>query len=634
MQFRKDINGLRAIAVLAVVVFHFNPNWLPGGFAGVDVFFVISGYLMTGIIFKKFDKESFSLINFYVARARRIIPALAALCFVLLIYGWMFLIPAEFQLLSKHTLVSIGFFSNMAYWRESGYFDAISHEKWLLHTWSLSVEWQFYIIYPAILLFLKRKLSLTSIKKVILFSTIISFLYCVYSSYSTPSLAYYFLPSRAWEMMLGGLAYLYPIRLTNKANKSLQVLGVIMIALSYALVDESNYWPGYLAVIPCLGAYLIILANDNYNFLTGNYIFQKIGLWSYSIYLWHWPLVVYYYEHSGGHGTSIAYMLLSVALGLLSFRYIESIGFKQLHRNSIINLLKFKPVLFALFIGTCSIAIYMSGGADSQLRTAASSDTALYLKQYQKVNYLNKEVKQAYKAQCNFYDGSRAKTHIADSCVDNGVGGVFVWGDSHAQALGYGLRKTLRDVNFNQVATSGCRPLIKEDTFSKGEFKKACDKSNKKAKEAVLKIRPSIIVLAQKLEHDKNDYFEIEAFLEENNINAYIILAGPVPQWRPSLPKAIVKRHFDTQKKYIKDIYFVKAANEVNNILSQRYKHTQIHFVSIIDSLCREDGKCLAKVDNDNTPLVWDYGHLSLEGSLYIAENIFKPVLINALNSQ
>jgi peptidoglycan/LPS O-acetylase OafA/YrhL len=146
LQFRKDLNGLRAIAVVAVVLFHFNASWMPGGFAGVDVFFVISGFLMTGIIFRGIEQKNFSILRFYVARANRIIPALAVLCLFLLVFGWFYLTPLDYKALGKHAAGSMGFLSNFMYMRESGYFDAASREKWLLHTWSLSVEWQFYII--------------------------------------------------------------------------------------------------------------------------------------------------------------------------------------------------------------------------------------------------------------------------------------------------------------------------------------------------------------------------------------------------------------------------------------------------------------------------------------------------------
>ncbi len=139
MHFRKDINGWRAIAVIAAVLFHFHENWIPGGFAGVDIFFVISGFLMTAIIFRGLEKDNFSIVNFYVARTNRIIPPLAVLCFALFIFGYIYLVPFDFEISGKHIASSMVFFSNLIYWKESNYFDAQSQEKWLLHTWSYSI---------------------------------------------------------------------------------------------------------------------------------------------------------------------------------------------------------------------------------------------------------------------------------------------------------------------------------------------------------------------------------------------------------------------------------------------------------------------------------------------------------------
>ena len=148
MTFRYDINGIRALAVLSVVIYHFLPESLPGGFVGVDVFFVISGYLMTSIIITKLDVNKFNIWDFYLARANRIIPALLALCFTLLILGFFLITPVEYEKLAKQILASSLFISNLVYYKESGYFAEDSLENWLLHTWSLSVEWQFYLIYP------------------------------------------------------------------------------------------------------------------------------------------------------------------------------------------------------------------------------------------------------------------------------------------------------------------------------------------------------------------------------------------------------------------------------------------------------------------------------------------------------
>lgn len=208
MKFRKDINGLRAVAVIAVVLFHFNNEWLPGGFAGVDVFFVISGYLMTKIIFEGVENGTFSILAFYSSRAKRIIPALAVCCLVLVLFGWFFLSVIDYEVLSKHVLSSITFLSNIVYATEQGYFDSSSHEKWLLHTWSLSVEWQFYLLFPIFVYFLLKIMSYGKARIAVLITTAFSFLISAIATDIWPSYSYFLLPTRAWEMLVGGIAYL------------------------------------------------------------------------------------------------------------------------------------------------------------------------------------------------------------------------------------------------------------------------------------------------------------------------------------------------------------------------------------------------------------------------------------------
>lgn len=328
MNFRYDINGLRAIAVIAVVLFHFNSTWVPGGFSGVDVFFVISGFLMTGIIFRGLENSHFSLLKFYLARASRIIPALTVLCLVLLVFGWFYLNPLDYKALGKHVYKSILFGSNHTYLKESGYFDVASKEKLLLHTWSLSVEWQFYIIYPFILMALKRFLPLEKLKQFIVAGTVLGFTFCVIFTIKWPDGAYYLLVSRAWEMMMGGVAFLYPWNVSEKKKKIAEVLGLLLILSSYIFVSSELPWPGHFALIPVLGAYLVIVSNQQTSFITNNIVFQYLGRWSYSIYLWHWPIVVfgYYFALSSWVWGGVA---LSIGLGFLSFKFIECYKFKK-----------------------------------------------------------------------------------------------------------------------------------------------------------------------------------------------------------------------------------------------------------------------------------------------------------------
>jgi len=252
MNFRLDINGLRAIAVLSVVIFHFNANWLPSGFVGVDVFFVISGFLMTGIVWTKLIENNFSFIKFYVARCQRIIPALSMLALALLIYGWFSLSPLEYKELSKHILSSLSFLSNIIYWQESGYFDSGSHEKWLLHTWSLSVEWQFYILYPIALFLLIKLLPTNTIKRFIVILTIIGFIFSAFAVKVWPNPSYYLLPTRAWEMLAGGCAYFYPISTSRLNRKWTSNIGIVLIVTSFFCFSDQTPWPGLYALIPVI----------------------------------------------------------------------------------------------------------------------------------------------------------------------------------------------------------------------------------------------------------------------------------------------------------------------------------------------------------------------------------------------
>lgn len=323
MSFRYDINGLRAIAVIAVVLFHFNPAWAPGGFAGVDVFFVISGFLMTGIIFRGLERDSFNIFKFYMARANRIIPAMTILCLVILVFGWFYLSPFGYRELGKHVSSSLGFVSNVVYWRESGYFDAASHEKWLLHTWSLSVEWQFYILYPIVLVALKKFLSLENLKRLIVVGTILGFSFSVIATMKWPNPAYYLLPTRAWEMMMGGVAFLYPWSFSESRKKAVELIGLALILGSYVFVSSDVPWPGHFALLPVLGAYLIIVSNRQSSFITNNALFQYLGKWSYSIYLWHWPVVVFLYFYEL-HSYELFGIFASIVLGFSSYYFVES----------------------------------------------------------------------------------------------------------------------------------------------------------------------------------------------------------------------------------------------------------------------------------------------------------------------
>lgn len=324
--FRKDINGLRAWAVIAVVLYHFSVPGFTGGFVGVDIFFVISGFLMTRIISEGLGKRRFSLRRFYAARARRIIPALTGLCATLMAAGW-FLLPAlEYRHLAKHAAGSLLFLSNFLLRNETGYFDIDSHEKWLLHTWSLSVEWQFYLVLPLILLAIwKLRPSKTLLTTTVALGFIGSLALSITLTPNQPSTAFYLLPTRAWELFAGGLLCLLFTRPVAN-GKLLELGGFALIIGSIVLFDSATPWPGYWALVPVTGTMMVLIASRSDSIWTGTRLAQWFGDTSYSIYLWHWPVAVallYIQRHEQPVAVLIG-LGLSLLLGYASFRFIES----------------------------------------------------------------------------------------------------------------------------------------------------------------------------------------------------------------------------------------------------------------------------------------------------------------------
>ncbi|MFT2791572.1 acyltransferase family protein [Serratia sp. T13T92] len=359
--FRHDINGLRAWAVIAVVLFHFGIPCFGGGFVGVDVFFVISGFLMTKIIVNGLEADKFSIWKFYLARARRIIPALVALCLCLLALGWFWLPTADYKTLSIHALSAIFFISNIKFWREAGYFDAASHEKWLLHTWSLSVEWQFYLILPIAFMVMWHFWKTNGIKFVIFAGCILSFALSSYLAFKTPAAAFFLLPTRAWEMLAGGAVWWGTRNATISAPKAKQIelLGFILISASIVLFNPSLAWPGLNAAVPVIGAMLVLGAGRQNSIFTSNFIAERLGVSSYSIYLWHWPVVVLltYTETAHQWQWIVIGIIVSLVLGELSLHLIENPARRRLSKQTPWgNVLTI--ALCMVIISAASLAIY------------------------------------------------------------------------------------------------------------------------------------------------------------------------------------------------------------------------------------------------------------------------------------
>ncbi|WP_343731137.1 acyltransferase family protein [Duganella sp.] len=625
MDFRRDINGLRAWAVLAVILFHFNPAWLPGGYAGVDVFFVISGYLMTSIICRGLQQDKFRVFQFYLARGRRIIPALLAPCLLLLVLGWCFLLPPEYLALGKHVAGSLAFVSNMVYWKEAGYFAAGAHEKWLLHTWSLSVEWQFYLLYPLALMAVRRLLGLRALRWAVLAGALLSFGLSVYATPRFPDGAFFLLPTRAWEMMMGGLALLFPLGWLTQRPRLTEACGLLMIAASYILISESNPWPGSLALLPVTGAFLVIQANRQQGVPTNNPLFQWLGNISYSLYLWHWPIVVLLAYW--GVLTEPAWQLGGIAASLAA-AYASYLWVEQPMRTRV------QPRWSASWAGASAALLAMGGavvltnGMIGAYRPVSVSDRASFVAAYgEKYKHLTVS---HWIDKCNVVDvlSRTGKPDTDPICTTKqGDGGVFLWGDSHAEALSFGLRAQLpKGTPFYQVTSAGCRPSLHDDIKQKGLFAVACKYSNQFAMKKIAELRPTTVVMAQQRDHEKTDWREIGAALKAAGVRQ-AILVGPVPQWQPSLPIVIVNRHWSDPHPYIQDAALDQSILRTNAKMRALTAGTGVTFVSVIDQLCRAEA-CLARVPPASDLLLVDYGHLSEEGSSYVVKNLLVPQLM------
>lgn len=339
-QYRADIDGLRAVAVLAVIVFHAFPKWLSGGFAGVDIFFVISGFLISSIIFASFNNGTFSFADFYARRARRIFPALIVVFLPVVFFGWYILTPDEFSMLGKHMAAGAGFVANIALWMETGYFDSSADVKPLLHFWSLGVEEQFYIVWPLLLWAAwKRKWNFFVVGCVL---ASLSFVANIIGIKNYADAVFYLPITRFWELLSGaGLAYMVVMlghkdigSLFVERNKAVaatniaSVVGTLLLITAILTLDKSRAFPGWWAIMPVAGTLLIIAAGPKAHLnrlLLGNRLMVWLGLISYPLYLWHWPLLAFGKILGGSMPKELRIMLMAAAvlLAWVTYQLVE-----------------------------------------------------------------------------------------------------------------------------------------------------------------------------------------------------------------------------------------------------------------------------------------------------------------------
>lgn len=364
LQYRPDIDGLRAIAILAVVVFHAFPGALPGGFSGVDIFFVISGFLISKIIFSSLEHDRFSLGEFYVRRVLRIVPALILVLIVAMTAGWLFLFAGEYRKLGMSTVASVGFFQNFNLWSESGYFDEAATSKPLLHLWSLAVEEQFYLFWPVLLALIWRyRVSFLGLTLTVAAASFGANIYLVHTDVTA---AFYLPFSRFWELMVGGLlAYLslHRPQLVARRQDMQAAMGLLLILFGIGMLDRALDFPGWWALIPTAGAFLLISAGPEAwinRRILANKLLVGIGLISYPLYLWHWLLlsfsrILFPEITAAGIG---GVLLLSTALAWASYAFIEKAFRRGTHRMAKV----FTLVAVMLIVGVGGALCWSYGG--------------------------------------------------------------------------------------------------------------------------------------------------------------------------------------------------------------------------------------------------------------------------------
>ncbi len=439
--YRPDIDGLRALAVLAVVVFHAFPGKLRGGFVGVDVFFVISGFLISTIIFKSLERGNFSFLEFYVHRVRRIFPALLVVLAAMCVLGWLFLLPEEYEMLGRHVAAAAGFVENFVLWKEAGYFNPVSELKPLTHLWSLAVEEQFYLAYPLLIWIGWR--SRFGILPVVSALTALSFCLNIVEIGRDP-VATFFLPhTRLWELLSGSiLAYITASRSVSARptmDGAMSVVGGLLLVVSAIVIDQDDRFPGWLALLPVVGAVLIIRAGPD-AWLNRNILAHRlmifVGVISYPLYLWHWPLLSFariVYGETPSPLIRIILVSISFLLAWLTYSLIE----RQFRfgRSAMLKAALLTGLMVA--VGACGLSLWRFDNRETTANLTSDFDHRRFFG-YISTHFDECGPQKLREAAVRFEGVRRcAQTRAAERRT------VAIVGDSHAEHLFIGVAEEL-----------------------------------------------------------------------------------------------------------------------------------------------------------------------------------------------
>ena len=628
--YRPDIDGLRAVAVLAVVLHHLSASLVPGGYVGVDVFFVISGYLITRIISREMEEGTFTFARFYERRARRIFPALFAMLAVTLAVGYFLLLPSEYSATLRATLGTLFFSSNLVFWREmaAGYFAQDAKLNPLLHTWSLAVEEQFYVFFPILLLVCYR-----FFRKYIFWILLGSFLISLGGAamlIKSKSVAVFFLtPLRAWELLAGSMLALgsVPTVRTRALREALVAGGLIAIVAACFMYDDKTTFPGIAALLPVLGATAIIYAGGSGPTVAGRLLRWRpvvyVGLMSYSLYLWHWPLIVLT-QFANGMDPIKPYLpalfMVSMLLGSLSYHFIERPfrrGSRFATRRTVFSSM---AAVASLLISVAVAGLLMNGYEGRFDATVVKLDQARFAAKHPFINCFDR----VSPTWCVL-----GKSEVEPS--------TLLWGDSHLLAWAPAMNEIFlkQDKRAVFAPLSACAPLL--DVESAGNSK--CAPNNLAVKEYLL-AHPKIktVVMAAywtanfrekgPLSDQQGDKGSVAAknalistvqWLREQG--RQVILVGPVPVYDNSVPmvlalKAITSQRLSpstaTEQRH-KNALFFSTVDAIP-------KGPLFRFIDPIQWFCMDD----CRVVKDGIALYSDSNHLSVAGAMAMEANLAK----------
>ncbi len=633
-RYRPDIDGLRAIAVLAVVIYHADLG-LNGGYVGVDVFFVISGYLITGLIFKELEAGQFKLLAFWERRVRRILPALIAMLFASVLVGWFRLLPQDFKALGQSITAQVALVANCYFYTVAGYFEQEAALKPLLHTWSLAVEEQFYLLFPLLLVF-TRRCSRPVVSGIILVLGLMSFVLCVRWSQSHVWANFYFLPTRAWELLLGAWLAVLP---SSKpvARWRAEVcggVGLSLILAGIALFDRDTKMPGLPALLPCGGTAMVIAANGLCSTVTRRLLAFRplvwLGLISYSIYLWHWPVLVYakYWAFTPlpllQRGLLV---LLSIALAGLSWRFIEQpfrrrkMGAKRAH-------LFVMAGSAAAVLLSCGWAINAWQGLPNRLAPAACQYAA-------GVDDLA------------FAQGVGLKAAMEGRFAELGAAGaghpiqVLVWGDSYAMAVMPGIDKLCRKhaVRGAGVAYPATAPLVGLQATSADSLKADSIRYNDAVVQFIRREHVRHVLLVANWNaytRDGNADFlrrglqATLAALKDSGAQLWVLQSVPDYPW--SVPKrlaAAVIHGEDVDSLGRPELDYRQANLVQSRLFDELAKTARLTVLEPAQVLVMKNGRC--RIAAEGWSLYRDHNHLSTRGVRYLSP-LFEPLFVETVH--